>query len=222
MQHKRVSWSAKGPGANQSNEILRDVRTCKRVCLRLIVCSCVSCDVMRVNGALYEGETVDYCPHFLQLEPSDCWNIWLFFFHPQRPLMCAASSCVSMGREPIRSQLGLLIIWPSTAKHCALWCEWHDHFAISGWWWWMEQRVGFLLSLCTRCIHHVWSGYLGSICSDSAWAFLHVCKVGLYMHISTPTYCTLISAWDVPYTISIGNVNEPHGCCNNLLAWLRD
>lgn len=51
----------------------------------------------------------------------------------QSPLMCAASSCVSMGLKPIRSHLGLLILWPNTAKHWSLWFELHDHFVISGW-----------------------------------------------------------------------------------------
>lgn len=129
MQHKGVSWSAKGPVANQGNETLWE---CARRRTRLLAPDCLFLCSMWMEPSM-TAKQLTTVHSFLQLEPSDCWNIWLFVFHPQRPLMCAASSCVSVGCEPIRSQLDFLIIWPSTAKHCSLWCEWHVHFMISRW-----------------------------------------------------------------------------------------
>lgn len=58
-------------------------------------------------------------------KPSVCRNIWLFlffffFFHPRSPLMYAASSCVSTGRQPIRIQPGLLMLWPEKLHNTGL------------------------------------------------------------------------------------------------------
>ncbi len=130
--------------------------------------------------------------------------------------MCAASSCVSMGWEPIRSQLGLLILWPKTAKHWTLWFEcmiilW----SVDGK---MEQKSTVdleILDLSTQCIHHACGLNLAfhlwwfSILSLSACAY----KVE---HIITQSYCTLryCGTWAFLYATQSaieGNVSNSQG-----------
>lgn len=105
-----------------------DTFACIWLCFTMCMCSCL-CVYDWSSLWWMNSWLLSVCPRFLQLEMSDCRNIWLLFFHPQSPLMCSASSCVSVGREPISSQLELLYFGPKlfTAKHWTLWFEWHDH-----------------------------------------------------------------------------------------------
>lgn len=57
---------------------------------------------------------------FLHLETSNCQNIWRRLARPQRALMCAASSCVSVGWRPIRSELERLVLQPNGAGQWTL------------------------------------------------------------------------------------------------------
>jgi len=87
------------------------------LCFCVAVCVC-SCDLgMCEWSSLWwlNSLLLFLSQHFLQLELSECQNSWLLFLHPQKPLMCAASSCASMGQSPIRNHAGLL--WLNIPRH---------------------------------------------------------------------------------------------------------
>lgn len=183
MQHKGVSWSAKGPVANQGNETLWE---CARRRTRLLAPDCLFLCSMWMEPSM-TAKQLTTVHSFLQLEPSGCWNIWLFVFHPQRPLMCAASSCVSVGCEPIRSQLGLPY---NLAKYCKtlqslMWvtCSFHDQRMIK----WNREGAFFA--------EHVYVEWFSLNLSA------HLYKIGQYVCIFILSHCPLISTWDFLCTI---------------------
>lgn len=112
--------------------------TCPACC----ACSCVPSFVsvwMEISVPAEQLTTVPlstflFC--FLQLEPSECQNIWLHFLHPQSPLMCAASSCVSMGRVPIRSRRGTLAFFAPVLKNTGLF-DLSDVITL----WWEDEKM---------------------------------------------------------------------------------
>lgn len=131
-------------------------------------------------------------------KPSVCRNIWLFlfffFFHPRSPLMCAASSCVSTGRQPIRIRPGLLMLWPEKLHNTGLF-DLSDRIIL-----WpagdkIKQRE-FLMSLAHPSYLEPTSIQPVFPLTWQLEPIFFAFKVEPYTHMITQSYCTWISALD--------------------------